>query len=242
MLGGIPRVQPDEVPLPLHRLRGLVVQPDGGAEPAGALGGQGERVARRVSEPGGDLAVAGVESVLGEQVGLGDLAVTARQSVEDAAVGQGAARHGLDVPEVGAAEAESDGRVRTESVTRFQDDETAAGADQGGSGVQGFLQRAAERVRAGQAFGEFVQRREVRDPAREFVLQNGTGGAARSCGGRGRWGARGGGRGRDSVCGGGNRGIDSSHFRRVRGVHGVRLSDRCVLLKSIANPHVILRR
>jgi hypothetical protein len=28
----------------------------------------------------------------------------------------------------------------------------------------------------------------------------------------------------------------------VRGVHGVRLSDRFVLLKSIANPHVILRR
>ncbi|GAT84524.1 hypothetical protein STXM2123_5226 [Streptomyces sp. F-3] len=44
------------------------------------------------------------------------------------------------------------------------------------------------------------------------------------------------------MCGGRNRRIDSSHFRGVRGVHGVRLSDRCALLKSIANPHVILRR
>lgn len=88
--------------------------------------------------------MAGIESVLGEQVGLGDLAVTARQSVEDAAVRQGTARHGLDVPEVGAAEAEADGRVRAESVARFQDEQTAAGADQGGSGVQGLLQRAVE--------------------------------------------------------------------------------------------------
>lgn len=88
--------------------------------------------------------MAGVEPVLGEQVGLGDLAVPAGQSVEDAAVRQGTARHGFDVPEVGAAEAEADGGVRAESVTRFQDDETAAGADQGGSGVQGFLQRALE--------------------------------------------------------------------------------------------------
>lgn len=122
MLGGVPRVQPGEMALPLDRLRGLVVQPDGGAERAYRLGGQRERVARRVSEPGGDLAVAGIESVLGEQVGLGDLAVTARQPVEDAAVRQGTARHGLDVPEIGAAEAEADGRVRAESVARFQDE------------------------------------------------------------------------------------------------------------------------
>ncbi len=149
--------------------------------------------------------MAGIEPVLGEQVGLGDLALAAGQSVEDAAVRQGTAGHGLDVPEVGAAEAEADGGVRSESVGRFQDDEAPPGADEGGSGVQEFREGAVERVRAGQAFGEFVQRREVRDPARESVLEHGPGGGARSCGGRGRRGARGGGRGRDSVCGSGNR-------------------------------------
>jgi hypothetical protein len=48
------------------------------------------------------------------------------------------------VPEVGAAETEPDGGVRTESAGRLQDEEAASGADQGGSGAQGLLQRAVE--------------------------------------------------------------------------------------------------
>ncbi len=113
MLGGVADVQADEMAPAFRRFGGLVVQPDGGAEAAGALGGQGEGVARGVAEACGHLAVAGVEAVLGEQVGLGDLAVTARQSVQDPSVRRRAARHGLDVPEVRAGEAEPDGRVRT---------------------------------------------------------------------------------------------------------------------------------
>lgn len=109
--------------------------------------------------------MARVEAVLGEQVGLGDLAVAARQSVEDPAVRHRAARHRLDVPEVGAGEAEADGGVGAEAVAGFQDDESAAGADEGGSGVQELLERLGQRVRAGQAFGEFVQGGEVGDPA-----------------------------------------------------------------------------
>lgn len=116
--------------------------------------------------------MAGVESVLGEQVRLGDLTVAARQSVEDFAVRHRAARHGLHVPEVGAGEAQPDGRVRAQSVRRFQHDESAPGAHEGGSGAQQFLEGVGERVRAGQAFGEFVQCREVGDPAGETVLKH----------------------------------------------------------------------
>ncbi|GDY64259.1 hypothetical protein SAV14893_036520 [Streptomyces avermitilis] len=103
--------------------------------------------------------------------------------------------------EIGAGQAEADGRVRAEPVAWFQYDETAPGAHQGGSGAQQLLECVGERVRACQAFGEFVKGREVGDPAGETVLQNCSGAG----GGRGRRGACGGGRRRDSVCGRGNR-------------------------------------
>ncbi len=136
MFGGIPGVQADEVALPVARLGGFVVEPDGGAEAAGGLGGQREGVAGGVAEAGGDLAVAGVEPLLGEQVGLGDAVLSTRQPIEDPAVGQGAARHGLDVAEVGAGQAEADGGVRAEAVAGFQYDESAPGAHEGGAGPQ----------------------------------------------------------------------------------------------------------
>lgn len=41
VLGGVPHVQPDEVALAVARLGLLVVEPDGRAEPAGGLGGEG---------------------------------------------------------------------------------------------------------------------------------------------------------------------------------------------------------
>ncbi|MGX1029474.1 hypothetical protein RKD38_004155 [Streptomyces ambofaciens] len=206
--------RPARVALPLPRFGGFVVEPDGGAQAPGALGGQGERVAGGVAEAGGDLAVAGVEGLLGEQVGFRDAVLPDRQSVQDPPVGHGAAGHGLDVAEVGAGESEADGGAGAVSVGRFQHDEPAPGADQGGSGAQYFLESVGEGVRADQAFGQFVQGREVRYPAGEPVLEQGPGGtrSARVVrdgrgvrgGGFGRLGgARGG--GRDSVCGGRNR-------------------------------------
>ncbi len=246
MLGGAADVQPGEVAHAGGRLGGLVVEPDGGAEAARGLAGQRQGVAGGVAEAGGHLAVAGVEPVLGEQVGLGDLALAARQLVQDLPVRHGAARHGLDVAEVPAAETEAEGGVRAQAVARLQDDQAAAGADECGPGAQQLLQGGGERVGADQAFGEFVQGGEVGDPAGEPVLEEdartgGVGGGRRGTRGV-RRGARGRGGRRDSVSGSGNRGVDSGHFREVRGGHGVRLSDRCVLHESIANPHVILRR
>jgi hypothetical protein len=153
------------------------------------------------------------------------------------------------VAEVGGAEAEAGGGVRAESVAGFQDGQGAAGADQGGSGAQQFVEGVGQGGGADQAFGEFVQRRQVGDPAGQSVLQDLARcvlGVRRGGGGRCDLGdtgvARGvgGGCGRAGRCG--NCLIASGHFLRVRGVHGVRLSDRCVLLKSIANPHVVLRR
>ncbi|GAA2946508.1 hypothetical protein GCM10010446_34750 [Streptomyces enissocaesilis] len=94
------------------------------------------------------------------------------------------------------------------------------------------MQRGVGRTGAVQALGEFMEGGEVGDPARQPVLEHRT---------RGGWG-RSGRKGRGIVGGGGNRWIDSSHFRYVRGAHDRRLSCWCVLLNSIANPHVILRR
>ncbi|GKQ38596.1 hypothetical protein ALMP_51270 [Streptomyces sp. A012304] len=65
--------------------------------------------------------------------------------------------------------------------------------------MQQFLEGVGQGVRSGQAFGEFVEGREIGHPAGETVLEEG------SCGGRDRWGGWGGGRGRDSVCGRGKR-------------------------------------
>ncbi len=197
--------------LPLARFGGLVVEPHGGAEAPGVLGAEGEGVAGGIAEAGGDLAVARVEGLLGEQVGFGDAVLVDRESVQDPPVGQAPAGHGLDVAEVGAGEAEADGGVGAESVGRFQHDESAPGAGQGGSGAQQFLEAVGEGVRADQAFGQFVQGRQVRDPAGEAVLEQGAGSAGGVRAGRGvrrggsgrRGGVRGG--GRDSVCGGRNR-------------------------------------
>lgn len=201
MLGRVARVQAHQVPLALDGLGGLVVQPHGGAQPARLLRGQGERVARGVAEAGGDLAVARVEPVLGEEVGLGDLALAPGESVEDLAVRHCAARDGLDVAEIGAGETQADRGVGAESVARFQDHETAPGAHEGGSGAQQLLQRVRQCGGARQALGQFVQSGEIRDPTCESVLENGPGSVWRS----GRRGTRGGRRGRDSVCGRWNR-------------------------------------
>lgn len=212
VLGGETGVQAGEMALPLDRLGGLVVEPHGGAQPSGRVGRQGQRVTRRVAQAYGHLAVARVEAVLGEQVGVDDLAaLAARGSVQNLAVGHRPARDGLDVAEVGAAEAQADGGVRAEAVAGFQDDESAPGAHESGSGAQQFLECVRECVRAGQAFREFMQGREVGDPAGETVLEQGTwrvrSGFRRilDVRGRGRRGTGGGRRGRDSVCGRGNR-------------------------------------
>lgn len=115
--------------------------------------------------------MAGVEGLLGEQVGFGDAVLVDRRSVQNPPVGQGTSGHGLDVAEIGAGESETDGGVGAEAVGRFQYDEPAAGADQGGSGAQHFLEALGEGARMDQAFGQFVQGREVRDPAGEPVLE-----------------------------------------------------------------------
>lgn len=174
VLGGVPGVQADEMALLLRGLPGLVVEPGGTAEPSGRLGGEGQGVTGGVAEPGGDLAVAGVQVLVAEQVGAGDPVRGARDSVEDPAEGGGAALHGLEVPEVGVAEPEAEGGGRGSVVRRFQHEEPAAGADEGGSGVQQLVQGGVEGGGAGQPFGEFVQRREIRDPAREPVLDEGS--------------------------------------------------------------------
>ncbi len=62
-----------------------------------------------------------------------------------------------------------------QSVAGFEDDETAPGAHEGGSGAQQLLERVVEGRRAGQPFGEFVQRGEVGDPAGEPVLEKAAG-------------------------------------------------------------------
>ncbi|GHF04164.1 hypothetical protein GCM10017776_22140 [Streptomyces griseoluteus] len=151
--------------------------------------------------------------------------------------------------EIGPAQAEADGAAGAESVAGFQYDETAPGAHEGGTGAQQFLKCGWQGGCSAHPFGQLMKSGEVGDPAGQPVLEQAAGGLRGGyegwCASRGvrcGTGFRGGGCGRDSVGGSGNRGIDSGHFRRVRGVHGVRLSDRCVLLKSIANPHVILRR
>ncbi|BBC34604.1 hypothetical protein SGFS_058980 [Streptomyces graminofaciens] len=115
--------------------------------------------------------------------------------------------------EVGAGQAQTDGGVGAESVAGLQDDETAPGAHEGGSGAQQFLEGVGERCRASQALREFMKGCEIRHPARESVLENGPRRGSRRgvrAGGvlggrRGRWGVRGGWRRRDSVCGRGNR-------------------------------------
>lgn len=202
VLGRVPYVQPGEVALAVAGLGLLVVEPDGRAEPAGGLGGQRQGVAGGVAEAGGDLAVAGVDGG-GEASGAGGLArfgeylgaaVGVGEAVEDAAVRGGAARNRLDVAEVGMAEAEADRVAGAEPVGGFQDDQAAAGADECGSGAQELVEGGVEIAGAGQALGEFMEGGEVRDHARQPVLDQ----AARSRY-RGRGGGGACGRGRHSV-------------------------------------------
>ncbi|GGK65282.1 hypothetical protein GCM10010094_27870 [Streptomyces flaveus] len=103
--------------------------------------------------------------------------------------------------EIGAGEAQADGRVRAEAVARLHDDETAPGTHEGSSRVQKFMKCVTQGRRADHPLGQFVQRREIGHPAGETVLENGSWGVWS----RGRRGTRGGRRGRDSVCGARNR-------------------------------------
>ena len=234
--------------LTLHRGGGFVVHPDGRAQGARGLGGEGLGVTGGVAEADHDVAVQGVERFVGEQIGLGDGLRGGRRSrqstgaaaVQDAAVRGREARDGLDVPEFGVAEPEALGErgavVRVEAVGalgvrhRFEDDHAPARSDEGGAGAQQFVECCVQRAGPGQAFGQLVQGREIGDPSGQPVLEHRAG-----RGGQG-------GQRVGSVRGVGDCRVDSSHFRQVRGAHGSRLSDWCVSLNSIANPHVILRR
>lgn len=128
--------------------------------------------------------------------------------------------------ELRVAEAEADGEGGAEAVGRFEYGQGAAGADQCGAGLQDLLEGRVEACRAGEAFGEFVQGGEVGDPAGEAVLDDRAGGG-RMRGSGCRCGGRASGRGRGSVRGSRNCWIDSSHFRQMRGAHGIRLSTWC---------------
>lgn len=150
--------------LALQGFGGFVVQPDGGSEPAGRPGGDRYGVAGGVSEPGGDLAAARVQAGVSQQVGGGQRVFGVREPFQDPAVGGGGARNGLDLPELGVGEPEADGAHGAAAVGRFEHDQAAAGADQGGPGVQQFVEGIVERAGSGQPLGEFVQRGEVGDP------------------------------------------------------------------------------
>lgn len=131
VFGGVAGVHADEVALAFQRFGRFVVQPDGRGEPACGLGGEGQYVARGVSEPGGDLAAAGVEAGVTEDVGAGQRAVGIREAVEEAAVRGGAARQRLDVSQVRVGEPETDRAGRTRPVGGFEDKKSPAGLPRG---------------------------------------------------------------------------------------------------------------
>ncbi len=218
VLGGEAAVEPDEVAPAFVGLGGLVVEPDGRAEPAGLLGGEGQGVAGGVAETGGDLAVARVEPLLGAHVADGDRIghargaagsgrvgsgqVGLREAVEEAAATPRAARDGLDGAEVGVGQAEADGAGGAEAVGGFEDGHAPAGADEGGAGAEHLAEGPVEGVGLDQAFGEFVESGEVGDPGGQPVLDQDAGREGRVGGGRGRGDP---GEGRDSVRWRGNR-------------------------------------
>ncbi len=215
------------------------------------------------------------------------------EAVEEPSEGEGGARDGLDVTEVGAAESEADGGDGAEPVGGLEGDQAAPGADEGGAAAQQFVQGGVEGARAGDPLGELMEGGEVGDPAREAVLEHRAGSGGRRDGGDA-GGTRCAGAGRadrtartarhsglggfgSAVCAFGHRSvrgsgkwwIDSGHFRQLWRGHGrlpgsvrassqvsmgskavsgvlasavARPSGLCVLLNSIANPHVMLRR
>ncbi len=109
-----------------------------------------------------------------ERVGPGVVAgVPLREAVQYPRVRQGAARDGLDVADLGVAEAEADGGLRAEAVGRCEDDQTAARPDQGGTGAQQLVEGVLQRTGARELFGQVVQGAEVGDPAGQPVLHGG---------------------------------------------------------------------
>ena len=107
------------------------------------------------------------------------------EAVEEAAVRGGAARHRLDVAQVGVAEAEADRAARPAAVGGFEDEEPPGGAHEGRTGDQEFMEGAVQGAGPGQPFGEFVQGGEIGDPAGQPVLDEGSrrgGNAFRGCG------------------------------------------------------------
>lgn len=77
-------------------------------------------------------------------------------------------------------EAEANGADGAAAVGRFEHDQSATGADQGGSGVQQFVQGVVERAGSGQSLGEFVERGEIGDPGGQPVLDEASGGGRHS--------------------------------------------------------------
>ncbi|KAF0651909.1 hypothetical protein K701_00625 [Streptomyces fradiae ATCC 10745 = DSM 40063] len=126
-------------------------------------------------------------------------------------------------------QAQPDGGGGAVAVGRFDDGHPPARPDEGGARVQQLAEGAVEGARPGEASDEFVEGRQIGDPPRQPVLERGSG--LRRRGGDTREGRRSVSRRRD-------RGIDSGHFRQVRGAHGSRLSGCFPSLNSIANPHV----
>lgn len=118
--------------------------------------------------------MAGVQACVAEQIGAGLGSFGAREAVQDPAVRGCAARHRLDVAELGVGESETDGGDRAATVGRFEDDQPAAGADEGRTGTEKLVQRVVEAVGSGQALGELVQRGEVGDPTGQTVLEKGS--------------------------------------------------------------------
>lgn len=200
VFGGVRPVEADEMALPFGGLGRFVVEPDRGAGAADGVGGERDRVAGRVSETGGDLPQAGIEVLLPGDVGFGDLGAghgaragiggagrgverigpvvlaagtPLRKAVQYPGVRQGAARDGLDVADLGVAEAEADGGLRAEAVGRGEDDQAAAGTDQRRAGPQQLPEGVVQRAGVREPFGQVVQGAEVGDPAGQPVLDGG---------------------------------------------------------------------
>lgn len=89
-------------------------------------------------------------------------------------MGGRAAWHRLDVSQFGVGESEPDRAGGPTAVGGREDEEPPAGAHEGGSGAQDFMEGAVQGAGAGQPFGQFVQGGEVGDPAGQPVLEEGS--------------------------------------------------------------------